>query len=352
MARKIKKASHYLLILVLAIMMIGFNLIGGSYWMTLVNKADADSEIAYTSVSVGNVAPTVSNVQLGAVPRGADSITLTENTDIDILASATVTDSTCADIMGAEAWLFPSSASWEYNVDTSGRVSCSLSYNECYQPQEHGGNIQCVQQSCTEGAPATALYDCTASGGSLGDGMWYHADPTDSTSSWTEVLGWYLMVIATDSKGFDAFATNSTQTIELQRLNALSLDEGSDSIAYGTVAPGALSAVIGRGIRNSGNHEIDIQVSVSSTLFESTNGYIIATQQQEYASDSFDISNGNGTSLSDQVTDFNQLILTKPASHSAGLQSDDQIYWGLAVPAATTAGLYSGGNTYIATGEQ
>ena len=323
MAKKIKTASPYFLILVLVGMLIGFNC-----W---TSKIKADTIV--TTVEVGNVAPVVSVVSLGNYPRGTDGqINLVEDTSIDIVASATVTDNTCGEISGAKAYVFISSASWAYGTGTT----CSFDYNDCYTPAK----IDCVQQSCIEGTPATAVYDCTASASV--DGMWYHASPTDATASYS-ARWWYAMVIASDSSGGDSFATNSV-AVEVMLLSAIGLGNGSDSIGYGSLTPGSeTNPVKERGVENTGNRGTNITIRATDAL-QTAGGESIASEQQEYKLASFNVGEGEGTSLSQTATELD-VELPKPQTHTVG-DNDDQIFWGIAIPAATSAGNYTGQTTY------
>ncbi len=287
------------------------------------------------TVTAANSSPTVSAVSLGTYPRGTDGqINLIENTDIEIVASATVTDTTCVEISGAKAYVFISSASWDYGEG----ATCSFDYNECYTPAK----IDCAQQSCSGGV---AVYDCTASASAeAGDGMWHHASPTDATASYS-AQWWYAMVIASDSLGADSFATSSAGGVDVIMQAAIDIaGSASNSIGYGTIFPGNESSpVLERGVKNTGNRGINITIAATDAL-QAAGGESIASEQQEYSLVTFNVAEGEATSLSEIAAELD-VLLPKPTTHTAGA-NDDQIFWGIAIPAATLAGSYTGGTTY------
>lgn len=319
MAKRIKTASHYLLILVLVGSMIGFN-----FWSSKV-KADDVS----TSVDVGNSAPTIGAISI----NGGTNITLVEDSTVDIMASASITDANgCTDVRdggGVKAIVYL------YNEQTA---SCSQDNNNCYDEDI----VSCSWQSTTGN---TCAYECTAS-----SAMYYYADPTTAAASKSDEE-WAVTIIASDSywedvtsNSWDPGASGST-SVEVELLLALSAPDASASIDYdegGTLAPGAESNTLERGVRNSGNRAMNPLISGT----DMTGAGTITVDHQQYSLVTFTVD--GGTSLSGTPT---TLDTNTPQRTDDNDPVDDQIFWALYVPDSQTAGSYTGTNTLTAAAD-
>ncbi|MFZ5559586.1 MAG: hypothetical protein ACOZAL_02225 [Patescibacteria group bacterium] len=316
MTQKINSASPYLMILVLVGLMIGFN-----YWSSKVRAADVS-----TSVDVGNAAPTIGAISI----NGGSNINLTEDSTVDIMASASITDANgCTDVRdggGVKAIVYV------YNDTTA---SCSQDNNNCY-----GADIaSCSWQSTTGN---TCSYECTAS-----SSMYYYADPTSATSSKSNEE-WAVTIIASDSywadvtsNSWDPGASGST-SVNVELLLGLSASGASASIDYdegGTLSAGAESNTLERGVRNSGNRAMNPLMSGT----DMTGAGTITVDHQQYSLVTFTVD--GGTSLSGTPT---TLDTTTPQRTDDNNASDDQIYWALFVPTGQAPGAYSGTNTLTA----
>lgn len=316
MAQRIKTVSPYLLIIFLVILLIGFNI-----WTSRVNADDVS-----TQVEVGNSAPVIGEVSL----NGKDNITLIEDSTVDIMVSASITDGNgCTDIRtggGVKAIVYHHD---DYDA------SCSLDYNNCYDEDI----ASCSYQSC---AGNTATYECTAS-----LAMQYYANPTEAGASFA-ADEWVVTVIASDSSWADvtshSYNDDDESAVEVNELLAL---VASSSVDYQTISAGSDtgSSPIESGVRNSGNRGMDPLIANSSTL--SYSSYEIAENYQEYSLSS-GFSYGSGTDLDGTAI---QLDTDTPARTDDGDPSEDQIFWGLGVPGGQAAGTYTGTVSYTATND-
>ncbi|GAI20835.1 unnamed protein product [marine sediment metagenome] len=200
MAEKIKKSMPLLLILVLIVWTIGFG------FRFEVPKVEAD--ITLPSVTVGNVSPTVSGVDLTPNP-----IVLTENTTTTVTCIATLTDTNGGnDISSATATIYR----------TGVTSVCSADNDNCYQVASGDCELSAADDN-------NKYATCTAD-------IWFHADPTDGGTYEGET--WQCEVTATDSQSATGSDIDSGPP-ELNTLNALIV---TGAISYGELAPGATSS--------------------------------------------------------------------------------------------------------------
>ena len=316
MAKKLNTASPYLLILVLVGLMIGFN-----YWSSRVRAADVG-----TSVDVGNSEPVIGEVSLNSKA----AINLTEDSTVDIMASASIADANgCTDVRdggGVKAYVY------QYSTYTA---SDSQDNNFMYDDDL----VSCSWQSTTGN---TCIYECTAS-----SAMQYYANSTSATSS-TSADQWVVTIIASDSYWADvsssSYDDNDETPIDINLLLGLSAPGASASVDYdegGTLAAGAESNTLERGVRNSGNRAMNPLVSGTDMTGDGT----ITVDHQQYNLVTFTVD--SGTSLSGTPTTLDT-DTPQRTSDITGDASDDQIFWALFVPLGQTPGAYSGTNTLTA----
>jgi len=348
MAEKIKKASPYFLILVLVGLVIAFN-----FWSSLDknlwNKyVEADSGAVGSSVSVGNVAPTIKVVNV----YGGDisTIVLIENTAIDLMATVTIEDDNgCSDIQNGnvEAWFLLGDKWWNH---TDGGTSCTYDENDCYDNTV----VSCSFASC---AGNIVTYQCVASA------AWqYFADSSEVSEDQSSNTDdeWIVIVYASDSTGNDVTSDSwlASDSANVNLYSAIDVEQGaSDSIVYGSVAPNNVSAIKEIGIRNTGNRGVDpIIEEVGSMSLNGQDSTYINTARQKYNPATFTMPAG-GTSLSADNTTIT-LDLSLPqrgweADHSDDdpytSVSDDQLYWGIDIPSGQTPGDYKGSVSYTSS---
>jgi len=293
--------------------------------------ATAATQISYLfyNAPTGNTAPTINEVSLNS--KGA--INLIENSQIDISASASVTDlDGCDDISGVKAIVY------RYSTYTA---SCSNDPNNCYDQDQ----FNCVADgACSSN---TQPYNCYAS-----SSMQFFTDPTDAGSSFS-ADEWVVTVIASDSYWEDvssnSYDDNDETDVEVNTLTALEITAG-DPINYETVIVGQNTGAVNQTVtvKNTGNKGMDIMVY--GTNLTGVCGTITVGNQQ-YASTSF------------AYNDYGETLLVTPGERyyngavgwikpTSSTPITNNIYWGINVPEGTAVGVCSGTNTFSATSEQ
>ncbi len=328
---------------------------GGTFTMyNLYVQDQGGSVTCYSCTNVSNNSWTFSDCAVNNPPTigevnvwgtGVTTITLIEDSAIDIMASAYITDAQgCTDIRdggGVEAIFYSADKYW-----TPGQTgTCSLDYNNCID----NSVTSCSYQSCSGNI---ATYECFAS-----SSLWYYANAT--TGSTASVSGgWEVAVWASDSYWEDAassscddFAPTASNQAEVQILEAVAMESASQSVAYSNTLPNTDSTIAERGARNSGNRGINVLISESGADPLLANPY-----SQIFASGSFTWpwnSDAYGVSLSASSKELELDLSYRGSGDSLASPSeaDDQIFWGLHVPLGTLPGNYSGQSTYTSTAD-
>ena len=263
-------------------------------------------EVTYTVPA--NQPPTISNVSL----NGGNNINLTENTTTLVTATGTISDPDgYSDITQVIGRIFRSGVG----------ENCTLNDNNCYE-------VSCSTSSCFG-------TDCQAT---CNFNVWFHADPTDIGSPW-ETEYWVAWIKAVDSQNASSSATNITQTVDLNSLEAL---EVTSEINYGTMYPGEVIDPLNivSTVTTTGNVAIDVEISGTDM---SSDGNTISVSQQHYATSSVAFS--SGYALSSTPTAL-ELSTGKPTSHPS--DQFQNIYWGIQIPSGTSMGSYLGQITFTA----
>ena len=263
-------------------------------------------------------------------------IVLLESSQVDIMASASITDSNgCNDISGVKAIV--------YHYDDF-NASCSNDPNNCYDEDQ----FTCFADGACAGN--TQPYNCYAS-----SSMYFFADPTDAGSSFS-TDSWVVSVIASDSLWDDvsshSYNDDNETAIDVQTMNALEVTAG-DPINYndGTALnPGQDTGSNAESvtIRNTGNRGMDVMVY--GTDMTGACG-TIAVGNQQYASSSF------------TYNDYGQTLLENPGEryYNGGVSwlkptsttpITHDIYWGINIPSGASSGTCTGTNTFSGTTEQ
>ena len=273
-----------------------------------------------TTLQAGaNSAPSISSLSL----NGGSNIILNEGTYRWATSTMTITDADgCDTVSSVTATLYRA------DISTSG-TTCAGNDNNCYIDTWYNAcTATTTGNTCDGGVDTSAEYDC-------GFKIWYIADPTDAGTYVADI--WAISATTTDSSSATGNATNTAETIEIISLNALSV---TSSINYGTVDANSNTGAFNQTttVTTTGNTAIDTELSGT----DMTGAGTIAVANQKY--DIVDISyaplanNLSGSATTLEITNAKPTSTTTPET--------DIIYWGLAAPAGSPIGSYSGTNTF------
>jgi len=268
-----------------------------------------------TQVIVGNATPSVTTTTL----NNSSAITLTENTTATIYATTTVSDANgCSNIYAVTGDIYRSGVT-AASCDTVGEAD----NNNCYPRQ----TATVVAGTCTGGTDTTADYVFSVD-------IQYYADATDTGTYSAQT--WETTVEVGDGS---ATSTGGVANVELNTL--LSLDVTS-SVDFGTLSANADTGATNQTttVTNTGNADMDPEVSGTDMT---SGGDTVDVSNQEYSTSSFTY--GSGTGLSTTPTQVN---MTLPQGTSGTVPVNNDLYWGIGIPAGTPEGTYSGTNTFTA----
>lgn len=277
------------------------------------NGEELDGYTVYPEITTsasGNSLPVVDEV---VIDGGNSAVTLIEGTTQDVQCSATVTDADGhADVESVQAFFFRTSVGTSTPDDNNHKYTLE-------------GDSECVPSG---GSGTVESYTCTFA-------VLYYADPTDAGSPYSSDT-WTCEV-----RAYDGTATSSpaTDTVEMNSLIALSIDP--TDITYGTVLPGNTSTGPSVTLTNTGNRDMDPEVSGTEMTFGVSE---ISPTAQWYHTAPF-TPGEEGTTLSLTPTVFN---LALPQQTSAVIEADF-LYWGIILPVGLPVGNYEGVNTFTAT---
>jgi len=308
MAEKAKHSLLWLVILVMGLLIIGFN-----YWQALPAKADV--ETPSVSGQVNNVVPSVSGVNLTDTDGG--DIGLTENTTTTVYCTGTITDENGgADISSCTAVI--------YRSGVAGGAGCTPNNNNCYSVSS---------ANCTLGSAVGNDKNATATAD-----IYFHADPTDTgtyaTAQGYDTQTWQCQLTGEDAGALTGSGTDSTPP-DVTTLTALNTDS---SIAYDALNPGSNMANISIALNatTTGNVPIDVQLK-GDDMTSGANS--IAVSNQRYATST--VAFASGVQLSGTYANF-EVDMPKPTTSPS--DSTGVIYWGWQVPSGTPSGTYTGTN--------
>ena len=275
--------------------------------------------VYYTSVNL----PAVTGVSL----NNSLNIDLTEGTTVLVTSTATITDADgYSDITSATGTI--------YRSGVTGGANCTADNNNCYK------DTSCDLSNCS-GNSCTATCDFN---------VWYYADPTVSGTPWAGEY-WVASIGAVDSASNYDDATNTTETILMNDLIALSIIEPSGNIDFGQMADGQDTGTcyVTSTVAATGNVALDTNMS-GEGLIRDGGSEMIDVQNQEYSTTTAPYETyGSGTSLTTSTVEF-ELELAKTADHDS--TSTDDIFWGLGVPSGTPLGTYYGTTTIAAVKDE
>lgn len=270
-----------------------------------------------TSVTVSNAAPAVSAVTL----NGGSAITLTENATTAVAITATITDSnSCEDVFTSGTI-----SAVIYRTGVTASSSCTNDPRNCYQ------NITLAEVDNTCNGVADTSGDAVATGS-----IWYFADPTDTSSSYSG-QGWTVAVTATDGSSASA---SSTAVVALNSLYALNV---TASITYGSIAAGASSTADQIATStNTGNFKIDNEISGTDMT---AGAFTLVATNQKFGTSSA-VHPDLTYTLSTSATAINLDVPVAVTSTSP--TSTATTYWRINIPNGSRTGSYSGTNTFTA----
>ncbi|MEK7512684.1 MAG: hypothetical protein AAB601_00615, partial [Patescibacteria group bacterium] len=207
--------------------------------------------------------------------------------------------------------------------------SCTFDGNACYT----GYATFTVQASdtCDGGTDTSANVSTTIP-------VWYVADPTDSSSTFSADW-WAGYVKAIDFSNASSAATSVT-AVELNTLTGLTV---TAAIGYGTLSSGQDTGSTNQTATttNTGNSKIDIEFSgtdmSSSALTIAATNQRYGTSTAAYGSLSYQLTN---TGTWRNINVYDATVTTTPSTSST--------YWGIVAPTGTTAAAYTGTNTFTA----
>lgn len=338
-----------------------------------------DHQAANSIQSDFDVANATPEVDAGTISlNNGDSITLTEalaTTSGFTLDFEVSSNNSCVAVDGSGTSLgagseFADIVASVYR-ESVGTTTCDgtagpFDANNCYTSGAAAQwDFSCTKDtsSCTDNGATTtdmtSAYNCTFS-------LWHVADPTDgTTASEVEFPGeeWFAAASVIDAAGAtSSFTTNPSGGVDVESF--LAFDLGTNAIPYGTLEPeedtGNLIATTT--ILATGNTGVDQDLEGSSmcpdfdvaNAYDSGNNYgcsgdasdTIPANFQEFGLDNT-IAYGSGEALipGSQVTAL--VNVAKPTVIQTA--TDDDIYWGIAVPEdITLAGNYTGQNAFFA----
>ena len=259
------------------------------------------------SVTVGNEAPTVGTVTL----NGGSDITLTENNTVTVTGTSTVTDSNgYEDLSTVTSTLFLNASSCSDSVQDA---------NWCYSSWVSCATSNCSGNSCD--------ISCDAD-------VWFIAEPSVASSTYA-ANEWQMDITVVDS------GSNSDTGSSSQEVNFLPAMDIGSTINYGTVNPGATSSEQSTNATNTGN--CDINNEISGVDMDDGAGHTIGVGQQQYSTSStYATGSAAWVALTGTSTELD-VELAKPTATTSN--STDDIYWIIDIPDPQYPAAYSGTNT-------
>jgi len=285
-------------------------LLGAGFYFQ-VPKVKAGTTAA-TTATVGNVAPTVSDVSLNSQANFAP----VENTIKSVNITGKVVDTN-----GAAECTTISAIAYRSGVSST----CAANDNDCYRGV-----------TCSTSASGTVI-NCTCA-----VSIWFHGDPTDAgdyVAQW-----WTGSILATDTSSTTGIGSSADSAPELTTLRALDV---TTSIAYSTVAPGANTGATNQNVTVTTTGNAAIDCSLKGTNMTGGVGGTILASKQHYDLAAFTYGGTEPVlSTSDAAV---ELVCAKPIAHPSN--SSDIVFWGLGVDSGTPTGSYTGTNTFTVTAD-
>jgi hypothetical protein len=283
------------------------------------------SFLLWTDPSLTSSPPTVDSVTVSNDESGdPDPLNLTEGTTTPVYIFGTITDTNgCLDVYEngtIEGKFFIS--------NVSGGANCNADQNDCYDISA----LECTLSECDGEEDNSFEYSCTIP-------LAYFANSTQSGPD--EATDWTAKIKAIDASSGDGFSQSTT---EVNSLLALSFDE--ETLDYGNVDMGGLSAEATLNIINSGNTGLDILVSSDNDLVcDGEGSEIIPVSQIHFsATSSFDWET-EGIPLTEEDIEFELNLAPQTDDEN---QNQEPIYSSILLPETGLRGICS--NTITVNG--
>lgn len=340
----------------------------GAWGYVVDNHGFESADVAHdtdSTLSVNNVAPTVSAATISLVQPTTTDIVLTveadETTGFELSFTASDNNSCDALTVGPADEI----TGYELSIyrDGSGNSSSTCSVSGPYDPNDcypssvapSAWNLVCTASttSCTGATDLDMEWNCTFP-------LWYIADPTDGTATSTQYStdDWKAQVQAVDDglQGVSpATGTPSESTSGVNVTSFLAFALNTLSIPYGSLEPGQQTdpLVATTTLSATGNVGLDKDVIGESmcTTYTSTSTCpnsptsTIPASEQVFATTT--TSYAAATPLSS--TTAQEIEINVPKSTATSTQATADAFWGIAVPGSITfSGDYTGENTFTA----
>lgn len=290
-------------------------------WHEMPASVGQGTQDQYTII---NVAPTVSNVDLNW--NGDITLNMKGSPEVEVTVFANLADNnTSADITSATSSIF-----WSAVTDT---LNCAADDDNCYQ-------LEFADCAFYDPIGATVDMICTTT-------MAYHALPTDAASG-SIYAGdhWEGGFTVVDDNG-DSGSGVSGEVVEV--VGALAIGVEEVAIPYRTIRGGqnsedynATTTVV-----NYGNVPMDTNIEGTNMIHDTQPTEQIPDNQQR-----FDLSASNYTLLTNSLSSTTPFALDVDLDRpTSSTDVENEVYWGIAIPAGTISGDYAGTNTFTAINE-
>ena len=291
------------------------------------------------NVVINNATPTLTagNITLKDTDGAGNMIlTVDEGETTDFLVTFIVTDANSCETSAAGDEI--TSAVAHVYLTSVTQAGCDNdaedNNNDCYANAHSGTSGTCVQDeavdSCTNNTDTTVGWRCEFP-------LQFHATPG----------AWQVSIIATDDDAAASTLTQSTAGNTLDSSLFYDVDNGSSSIAYGTLSPEGTSASdILTNVQATGNVAIDTNVSSDQANalcsdYATCAGYTIADSYQHH-DETASTAYASMTALSTTPTRVETNIVK---TTTTGSPSNANVYWKINIPAGQYATAYTGSNT-------
>ena len=292
-----------------------------AYWAFVFDNHDtpAVANPRNSTYVINNVAPSLGALELngganiGLQIRPNQTVVQTVNTSVMDLNG-------CYDIDSAIARVYMSGVTGGYN--------CTANDNNCYQIT----TTNCVKSACDASDDTIATFTCTAN-------LKYFAVPTDnSTGNPWEPYQWLSYLEVYDGANYVA---TTSPGVELSTSQALDVPENKIDFGAGfspgdnTGTDNTVTTVI-----NCGNSPIDTNLSGTNMVGYPTG--VITVDNLKW-----DLSNFNWVTGTHVLTSSGANVdINAPKATTTLLSTEDEIMWGIGIPADADASTFTGKNTF------
>ncbi|MBN2015205.1 hypothetical protein JW766_00015 [Candidatus Dojkabacteria bacterium] len=296
--------------------------------------------------TVNNVAPTVNTVTITVTGGSLDLDESSTNSTETVYIDAIITDSNnCQDVNtggNVKVSLYKSTAGGTFDsCDAAGEEDRDSCYPLLSCVYDSGVETCTGTKTDRENTDATAGYKCT-----VVNTIYYHADPTDTGTTWTDDE-WYATMQATD----DDTAQGNTESVtptEVNSLTALDLDVGT--LNYGSYSEGTGDATCADTVVVSGTGNVVLDTNLKGDDMDCDNvstpsctGDSIVVGQQHYAL-APSTAYGSGVALTGSDVEAELNCPKTTYANPTTTVGQASLYWGIFVPVGKLAGIYKGMN--------